>query len=227
MNLNCTFLGRLFNQLFKKNNLIMDVHINISTYTRRNCERECEARMIEDKCGCVLYYMPRTGPDTKVCSRSNYDCYAEIRLALELATNDSYTCKCLPSCSEINFSQTVSSSSLFSSDYMVAEEFLMNINPIRIKYDYFFLYRKSSTCNNCKIVCRKNIAVVNFFYESSSLRSFTRDEYIGFTEFICKKILFLQSAIRYFIKNMCFFLPSSKHWWNSWSIVRIQCSFFN
>ncbi|XP_047538577.1 pickpocket protein 28-like [Vanessa atalanta] len=35
------------------------------TYTLRNCEMECEARIMLDVCKCVLYYMPRRPLDSK------------------------------------------------------------------------------------------------------------------------------------------------------------------
>ena len=49
------------------------------TYSKKNCEMECESRLTESVCGCVLYYMPRTTDDTTICSRKDAECYEKIK----------------------------------------------------------------------------------------------------------------------------------------------------
>lgn len=49
------------------------------TYTKKNCQMECESRLTEESCGCVQYFMPRNREDTVICSRKDSDCYVKIK----------------------------------------------------------------------------------------------------------------------------------------------------
>lgn len=64
---------KINSNLFEKLNLI------IRTYTKKNCELECESTLTEQSCGCVQYYMPRTTEETNICSRNNIECYMKIK----------------------------------------------------------------------------------------------------------------------------------------------------
>ncbi len=87
------------------------------TYSRKNCELECQSNLIYQTCGCVLYYMPRTSNETSICNRDDYDCYKTMIQAIELTENDTYSCNCLPGCFELSYSSEVSIASLGSDKF--------------------------------------------------------------------------------------------------------------
>ncbi|XP_037040267.1 pickpocket protein 28 [Bradysia coprophila] len=131
------------------------------TYSRKNCEMECEARIVEEKCGCVQFYMPRMKEDTDICSQKDYKCSEKFSIISELGINQTYSCNCLPGCFEISYKPSVYISELGNGSYLTADKALMS-----------------------KHVQRKSVAVVHIYYEESYFRSFTKEELIGFTEFL-------------------------------------------
>lgn len=135
-----------------------------STYTRKNCEMECESRLLSSVCGCVLYYMPRVDENTVVCSRDDIDCSNELKLVIQLGLNATYRCECLPGCFEISYRADVTTA-LLSNEFRVPQVML---NWHSSEY------------------VQKNLAVVHVFYEESLFRSNSKDVLIGFTEFLCK-----------------------------------------
>lgn len=81
---------------------------SIRTYSRKNCELECQSTLIQEACGCVLYYMPKISNETSICNRDDYECYKDMIRAIELTQNDTYSCKCLPGCFELSYNSEVS-----------------------------------------------------------------------------------------------------------------------
>lgn len=94
------------------------------TYSRKNCEMECESRILIEMCGCVLYYMPRIDENTNICSRDDYTCYNQIKLAIELAVNETFKCNCLPGCFEINYSADISTARLGTEGFAVQQNII-------------------------------------------------------------------------------------------------------
>lgn len=143
---------------------------------------ECESRIIEEKCGCVQFYMPRLHNDTNICNQKDFKCYNRLSTVADLGIDDSITCKCMPGCFEINYKPSVYISELGNGSYMMRERELTEKDLQRLVYirsiywslkEFFFENRKS-------------IAVVHIYYEESYFRSFTKEELIGFTEFLCR-----------------------------------------
>lgn len=64
---------------------------------------ECQARIIDEKCGCVAYYMPRLSRHTRICGRADYACFRTELTAIERSDRTSDTCKCLSGCFELSF----------------------------------------------------------------------------------------------------------------------------
>ncbi|KAJ6633806.1 Pickpocket protein 28, partial [Pseudolycoriella hygida] len=133
------------------------------TYSRKNCEMECESRIIDEICGCVQFFMPRLNEDTNICNQNDFKCYDELSVAIELGVNKSFACACLPGCFEINYKPSVFISELGNGSFMMRDKELT---------------QKDLHLN------RKSIAVVHIYYEESYFRSFTKEELIGFTEFL-------------------------------------------
>lgn len=139
---------------------------NFRTYSKKNCEAECEALLIAQECGCVLYYMPKVSEDIKICNRQDAECYEEIRMAIELQNNKEFSCStCLPGCYEYSFGRELTTTSLGDKDlFRIRDEFVSEL-----AYDYV----------------KENIAVLHIFFMDTSFRSYTKGELIGFTEFLC------------------------------------------
>ncbi|XP_029707777.2 pickpocket protein 28 [Aedes albopictus] len=132
------------------------------TYSRNNCEMECEARLIQDNCGCVLYYMPKLQEDNKICSKVDAGCYEKIRSSIAQTASNTLSCSCLPGCFEISYSIDRSSADLCVGKFMVRE------NLLHVNDSY----------------ARDNIALVYIFFSETYFRSFSKGELIGFTEFL-------------------------------------------
>lgn len=102
------------------------------TYSKRNCEMECQSRVIEDKCGCVIFYMPRLSPQTKICGRVDVSCYRDVKLSVEkgeLTKN----CYCLPACSELSFTGTTSSAPIVSNLIYSNDAMLKNFTNDKLR----------------------------------------------------------------------------------------------
>ncbi|XP_037037296.1 pickpocket protein 28-like [Bradysia coprophila] len=94
------------------------------TYSRKNCELECQSNLILEACGCVLYYMPRTSNETSICNRDDYDCYSNTMRAIEFKRNETFTCHCLPACFELSFSGEISNAHLGTEPFHTKNNFI-------------------------------------------------------------------------------------------------------
>lgn len=126
---------------------------------------ECESRIYNAACNCVLYYMPRISEDITICSRSDWGCVTEVRRMIELKYNNSYSCSCLPACFGITYGTEISMASLISNGISFHEEILLD-NNLRWR--------------------TKDLAIVQIYFRDTFFRSQTREELIGLTEFLCK-----------------------------------------
>ncbi|XP_055610822.1 pickpocket protein 28-like [Uranotaenia lowii] len=132
------------------------------TYSRNNCEMECEARLIQENCGCVLYYMPKLTEDVKICSQADAHCYEEIRTSIAFTSNTSLMCTCLPGCFEISYAMDISTADLCVGKFQVREELLTQNDSY----------------------ARHNVALVYIFFKDTYFRSFSKGELFGFTDFL-------------------------------------------
>lgn len=114
---------------------------------------ECQARIIEKECGCVIYYLPRINANSKICSRKDAWCYDRIRLAIERTENDTYECQCLPACFDLSFIGDISVTRLGTDGFSIRESDLHNLTPdllrlICVPFIFFFFLLTDE-----KIVC--------------------------------------------------------------------------
>lgn len=107
---------------------------------------ECESRILIEQCGCVLYYMPRISDSTTICNRDNWQCYESIKLAIELATNDTFHCNCLPGCFEISYDAEISTARLGTEGFAVREHIITAANKEFVEY----VCLKKYLCRNGK-----------------------------------------------------------------------------
>ncbi|XP_049879674.1 pickpocket protein 28-like [Pectinophora gossypiella] len=131
------------------------------TYTMRNCEMECEAKQMLELCECVLYYMPKNRT-TRVCGKADAKCYSSVWKNTSLA-QDRLCEDCMPSCSELSYTERISSAAL--SERLV-EQLAKQLNHRTA--DYF----------------KKNMLVVHFYFEDGKFQRFTKGEIFGLTEFL-------------------------------------------
>lgn len=139
------------------------------TYSKKNCEMECEALLMAQHCDCVMYYMPKVNEDVKICSRKDVTCYDRVRVAIELQNDMNYSCHfCLAGCYEYSFGRELTTAALGNSDlFRIRDEYLSEM-------DFGYV--------------RENVAVLHIFFLETSFRSFRKGEMIGFTEFLCKQM---------------------------------------
>lgn len=132
-------------------------------YSKKNCEMECSSKMTEERCGCTLYYMPRTFDDgTVICNRKKASCYEKVLYNIANSDPD-YSCNfCLPACFEVNYDREISSSKLGTGGFMTSETI-----P---SHDVDYIH--------------KNVAIVHIFFNDNAYGGYTKSELIGFTEFL-------------------------------------------
>ncbi|XP_029404443.2 pickpocket protein 28 [Bactrocera dorsalis] len=134
------------------------------TYSRRNCEIECEAKILIDKCDCVLYYLPRINASARICGPNDNACTNEIQTQIESSDKKVTCANCWPACFELSYRATVTSTTITYGQFLTADEWPPELF--------------SSATNFSEI------SIVNFYYLSSILRSTTKSEMFGFTEFL-------------------------------------------
>ncbi|XP_005178343.2 pickpocket protein 28-like [Musca domestica] len=81
-------------------------------YSERNCEMECLTNFTLKECGCVKFSMPRTY-DMPLCAEDKITCYteAEDKMLLEyFGDRDKDPCKCMPSCTSLDYDVEISQS---------------------------------------------------------------------------------------------------------------------
>lgn len=103
------------------------------TYSRKNCEMECESRIIEEMCGCVQYFMPRTSGETHICGQRDYACYSKVNIAIDLGLNSTYQCTCLPGCFEIYYKPAIYTAQLGVGGFAVKEKYLAEMDKTLLK----------------------------------------------------------------------------------------------
>nr|CAD29634.1 putative Na+ channel [Anopheles gambiae] len=130
-----------------------------SVYSRNNCELECEAKLILENCGCVLYYLPKLYEDTKICSRANARCYEQIRSSIAFTANTSISCSCLPGCFEISYVPDLTTAELQVGRFGIRETLLDNVKD--------------------EVYAKENLALVYIFVKDTYYRSFTKGELFG------------------------------------------------
>ena len=126
---------------------------------------ECEAQIVQNECDCVMYYMPRINADTNICGRSADECYSKVRKQVDASEDDASVCNCLPGCFAMSYDSDLSFSKIVPNGKVVQESLLKDVS-----HDFV----------------RENVAVLHIYYKENFFRSQTKEELIGFTEFLCK-----------------------------------------
>lgn len=147
------------------------------TYSKRNCEMECEAARYIEQCKCIMHYMPRIYSNATLCNLHDFRCIDQITSFSE--TQRSCAEMCLPGCFDLTFLPVAFSAPIdHSNHFMVSEKSLSK-------------YKNEYTS--------KNLAIVHFYYKDNSFRSYMQSQYIGMTEFLCEIFHFM-------IWNLCFII---------------------
>lgn len=135
------------------------------TYSRKNCELECESKILMKKCSCVLYYLPRIDPTVAICGPKDNLCTNEVQSQIE-SSNSSVSCdSCLPGCFELNYQTVLTASQMVYGNFNSFDGF-----PAEIF--------NSDTIGD--------LSVMHFYFTSNMIRCTTKSEMFGFTEFLCE-----------------------------------------
>ncbi|KAH8366991.1 hypothetical protein KR084_002653 [Drosophila pseudotakahashii] len=136
------------------------------TYSRKNCELECEAKLLLRECSCVLYYLPRIDPLARVCGPNDNQCTDRVQTEIESSMTNLSCESCWPGCFELTYKATLSTASIVSDPRFQAGENLP---------DYIFHGPYSNA---------SEISILHFYYMTNIFRSTTKSEMFGFTEFL-------------------------------------------
>lgn len=96
---------------------------------------ECFSRVIEEVCGCVIYYLPRFNQHTKICNRAESSCYNKVRIAMERGDDLDHKCDCNAGCDELNFFGEVSTTPL-TTTFFHKEQMLQNFTNVTLAYAF-------------------------------------------------------------------------------------------
>ncbi|KAH8388064.1 hypothetical protein KR093_011523 [Drosophila rubida] len=137
------------------------------TYSRKNCELECEAKLLLRDCSCVLYYLPRIDPTARVCGPNDNNCTNRVQTEIESSKTELSCENCWPGCFELTYRTTLSSSTIVAGpSYQSGEDLPENL----------FSTSNGSTNND--------LSILHFYYLTNNFRSTTKSEMFGFTEFL-------------------------------------------
>lgn len=101
--------------------------------------------------------------DTKICNRKQAPCYEQVLFDISYSLNKMVTCNyCLPACFEVNYGRELSSAKLGGGEFLT-EYSLQGYN---------------------KSFIHSNLAIVHIYFLENAYRGFTKNELIGFTEFL-------------------------------------------
>ncbi len=86
-------------------------------YTFLNCFMECSTNFTFSKCGCVAYFMPRNPLHMPICAPEKSECVITAMTEVEESAYDgshstNLECRCLESCTEMDFPHETSVSKL-------------------------------------------------------------------------------------------------------------------
>jgi len=108
-------------------------------YTRRSCERECDALYYYKKCTCIPLYLPKLYPNVTICDIKDFHCMSKVeqRIFNDL---DTINCKadCLPSCYEISFYPYIFATEFQQHD--LKESVLKNFSKSYAKRNFAFVH---------------------------------------------------------------------------------------
>uniref|UniRef100_A0A336MC11 CSON014572 protein n=1 Tax=Culicoides sonorensis TaxID=179676 RepID=A0A336MC11_CULSO len=137
---------------------------------------ECEASITEAECGCRALHMPKLNEDVRICDQRDSECYERIKFQTEYFGDESLLCECLPACYEIGYETELSSA------------------PVRNLFMFFFILLSNDMVpdEQRRLYVRNNTAILHVYLKDTSFRSFTKTEFIGFTEFLCKKFFTIE-----------------------------------
>lgn len=102
--------------------------------------------------------MPRLDHNISICGLSNSKCISYVQRELLSGMNDSFKCECYYGCDAIKFDMGFSATPIFQ--------------------DAPFLSKSNLTASNASIL--------HVFYQRGYYRGQSKEELIGFTEFLCK-----------------------------------------
>ncbi|KAH8397812.1 hypothetical protein KR222_002754 [Zaprionus bogoriensis] len=137
------------------------------TYSRKNCELECEAKLLLRNCSCILYYLPRIDPAARVCGPNDNNCTNRVQTDIESSKTGMSCETCWPGCFELTYKSTLSTSMIVSGpNYQSGEDLPEDLfNP-----------------NNGSF--NSDLSILHFYYLNNNFRSTTKSEMFGFTDFL-------------------------------------------
>lgn len=165
------------------------------TYSRKNCELECEAKLLLRECSCVLYYLPRIDPMARVCGPNDNLCTDRVQTEIESSLTNLSCESCWPGCFELTYKATPSTASIVTDPRFMAGENMP---------DYLFHGPYSNA---------SEMSILHFYYMTNIFRSTTKSEMFGFTEFLCG----LLRTLRHFTKVYIFQPTLVACWASSWA----------
>lgn len=102
--------------------------------------------------------MPRFHENIVICGRAQDGCVNEVTEGIRIKSNQSFACDYFNGCWAINYKTALSIAKLF---------------------------RRSPLVNRTGLTI-SNLSVLHAYFKDSYIQSQKKEEYIGFTEFLCK-----------------------------------------
>ncbi|XP_055390287.1 pickpocket protein 28-like [Condylostylus longicornis] len=125
-------------------------------YTRKNCQLECEANILYNKCGCILFYLPMIVSNAKICGPYEFNCTIQTLNNVESYKYSNITCETCEPDDDITVIHFFYSRNYFQSQQLdviiTFTDFLSNIGGLLglflgfsifsvIEIIYFFIFK--------------------------------------------------------------------------------------
>ncbi|XP_075157994.1 pickpocket protein 28-like [Haematobia irritans] len=137
-------------------------------YTRRNCEMECNTKLVFRLCNCIPNYMPTIVANSSVCFLQDMTCVSMAERVV--ADKETELCKheCLSGCNELTYFPDLFATPLTQRNYKVQETFFANFSLEEIQRD---------------------LVQVSIFHKYNYIRGNVKAPYTGLTEFMFRATL--------------------------------------
>ncbi|XP_055910461.1 pickpocket protein 28-like [Eupeodes corollae] len=134
-------------------------------YTKRNCEMECDAKLMYKNCNCVTFYMPKVYPNVSRCGIRDRPCVEGVMRRSHVRDEQEMECHdfCLPSCFDLTFLPDFFSAPISHKGFSIQSQLIQNMSN---QY------------------ASQNIAVVNMYFKENTFRSSYKQQFIGITDFL-------------------------------------------
>lgn len=122
---------------------------------------ECETKIYEARCKCILYYMPKTDHNVSICGTKDIRCVIDTYRYLK---SKKVSCDCLPGCFELSYQSEISMSPLnqnaknFHQNHLDVDD--LAVLHIFFREHYFRSQKKQELITFTELLCKSEFLYI-------------------------------------------------------------------